>query len=216
MRMTLKNFIVKRVLSDAATLAKYTKGKCKVPSGKFEKQYRAEMRSLVLNRLMCLVFFLDRIKEANVLDKVPRLFAKGAAVKSSREVLLSICRDFLSAEGDFIKHLSRIGLRVFYKQDPVDELDFSTENLATDLRDGVRLTKMAEILTEAPVKALMKTLRLPAVSRLQKLHNVNVSLNTLRDFGIVVPETVNAHHIVDGHREMVLTLMWSVIAHSCL
>jgi abnormal spindle-like microcephaly-associated protein len=216
MKATLKTFIVNRLLSDATVLAKYTKGRCNVPSGKFEKQYRSELRTLVLNRLMTLIFFLDQAKMANVLDKVPRLFAKGSAVKSSRAVLLAVCRDFLSSEGDFIKHLSRIGLTVSYKQDPVDELDFNVTNLATDLRDGVLLTRMTEILTEAPVKSLMTALRLPAVSRLQKLHNVNVAISTLKDFGIVVPLDVNAHHIIDGHREMVLKLMWSVIAYCCM
>jgi hypothetical protein len=216
LRAALKTFIVNRVLSDASVLAKYTKGKCKVPSGKFEKLYRGEMRTLVLYRLMVLVLFLDRAKTENVLDKVPRLFSKGSAVKSSRAVLLAFCRDFLSSEGDFIKHLSRIGLTVSYKQDPVDELDFNIANLATDLRDGVKLTRMTEIVSQAPVKSLMATLRLPAVSRLQKLHNVNIALVKLKDFGIIVPEDLNAHHVVDCHREMVLKLMWSVIAHSCM
>lgn len=212
----MKHFVVTRVLSDQTVLSKYTRGKCKIPSGKFEKQYRDEIRTLVLYRFMVLIFFLDQAKMENILDKYPRLFAKGAAVKSSQAILLTVCRDFLSAEGNFMKHLSRIGLTVSYKQDPIDEIEFNVTNLATDLRDGVRLTRMTEIVTEAPVKALMTTLRLPAVSRLQKLHNVNMTLSTLRDFGIVVPEDVLAHHIVDGHREMVLKLMWSVIAHSCM
>jgi abnormal spindle-like microcephaly-associated protein len=216
MRAALKTFIVTRVLSDETVLAKYTRGRCNIPSGKFEKQYRAEIGSLVLYRLMVLIFFLDQAKMENVLDKVPRLFAKGASVKSSQAVLLTVCRDFLSAEGSFIKHLSRIGLTVSYKQDPIDELEFNITNLATDLRDGVRLTRMTEIITEAPVKALMTTLRLPAVSRLQKLHNVNVTLSTLKDFGIIIPEDVNSYHIVDGHREIVLKLMWSVISHCCM
>ena len=75
---------------------------------------------------------------------------------------------------------------------------------------------MAEILTEAPVKSLLSILRVPAVSRLQKLHNVNVAIRKLKDFGIGIPEDVVAHHIVDGHREMNLKLMWSVIVHCCI
>lgn len=216
MRTALRKFIVDRVLSDPGVLAKYTKGRCKVPSGKFEKQYNAEMRVLVLYRIMVIIFFLDRAKVANVLDKVPRLFGKGAAVKSSKAVLLAVCRDFLSSEGDFIKHLSRIGLTVSYTQEAVDELDYRVSNIATDLRDGVRLTKMAEILTEVPMKSLLSVLRVPAVSRLQKLHNVKVALIRLKDFGILIPEDVIAHHIVDGHREMNLKLIWAVIAHCCL
>lgn len=205
-----------RVLSDSAVLKKYTKGKCKIPSGRFEKQFRAEIRSLVVYRIMVLIIFLDQAKMANVLDKVPRFFAKGSEVKSSREVLLAFCRACLSSEGDFIKHLSRIGLKVSYKQDPVDELDFHVRNLATDLRDGTCLNRVTEIITQVPAKSLMTKLRLPSISRLQKLHNLNLALSSLREFGVMVPDDVNAHHIVDGHREMVLKVMWSLIAHSCM
>lgn len=152
----------------------------------------------------------------NILDKVPRLFVKGSHVKSSKEVLLALCRICLSSEGDFIKHLSRIGLKVTYKQNPVDELDLNVQNLATDLRDGSCLTRLTEITTDQPAKTLMSKLRLPSISRLQKLHNLNLALGSLRQRGVVIPKDVNAHHIVDGHRDMVLKVMWSIIAHSCM
>lgn len=216
MRSVLGKFIVDRVLSDSAVLTKYTKGKCKIPSGRFEKQFRAEMRSLVVYRIMVLIIFLDEAKKENVLDKVPRLFAKDSEVKSSREVLLALCRACLSSEGDFIKHLSRIGLKVSYKQDPVDELDFYVRNLAIDLRDGSSLSRVTEIITQVPTKSIMTKLRLPSISRLQKLHNLNLTMASLRKFGVMIPDDVNAHHIVDGHRDMVLKVMWSLIAHSCM
>lgn len=216
MRLTLRNFVVERVLSDASVLMKYTKGRTNVPSGKFEKLYREEMRTLVLYRLMTLILFLDHLKTENVLDKVPRLFTKSSDVKSSKDVLLSFCRNFLSSEGDFMKHLSRIGLTVSYVQDPIDELEFNVTNLAADLRDGGKLTRMAEIITGSPFKTSMRSLRLPAVSRLQKMHNVNIAFAKLKTFGVVVPHDLSAHHIVDAHREMVLKLIWSVIAHVCM
>jgi len=62
----------------------------------------------------------------------------------------------------------------------------------------------------------MKKLRLPAVSRLQKLHNVGVALKELRNLGVPLPQDILPHHIVDAHREIVLKLFWSVIAHCCL
>lgn len=213
MKLTLKSFIVNRVLADPATLAKYTNGLCKVPSGNFEKKYKAEMRILTLRRLLTLILFLDRAKEANLLDRVPMLFSKGSKVKSTREVLIRLCRDFLSAEGDIIKHLSRIGITVSYKQTAVDEVDYTVKNLAVDLRDGVRLGRVTEILTCQEPKSILVKLRLPAVSRLQKLHNVGSVLTILRDYGVPSLDDVAPHHIVDGHREMVLKLMWSVLAY---
>lgn len=115
-----------------------------------------------------------------------------------------------------MKHMSRIGIEVSYVQDPIDELQFTVDNLAADLRDGSNLARMTEIITETPFKTLMRSLRLPAVSRLQKMHNVSVALAKLKSNGIIIPQDLQAHHIVDAHREMVLKLMWSVIAHICM
>ena len=160
---------------------------------------------------MTLIVFLDKARLANIFERSPRLFAKDAAVKSSREVFVSLCRDFLSAEGDVMRHLTRLGLKVSYQQDAVDELDFAVENLAIDIRDGVRLARVVEILSKRKAKSLLLSLRLPAVSRLQKLHNVGVVLDSLRTFGVKNLDEVAAHHIVDGYREKVLQLLWAVV-----
>lgn len=137
-------------------------------------------------------------------------------MKSSREVLVALCRGFLSAEGDIIKHFSRIGLKVNYKQDPMDELDFTVTNLAMDFRDGIRLAKLTEILTAASPKSILAQMRLPAVSRLQKLHNNEVVLTTLRAFGVPISDAILPHHVVDGYRDKFLLLMWSIVAHFSL
>mmetsp|Transcript_36315 Transcript_36315/g.87585 ORF Transcript_36315/g.87585 Transcript_36315/m.87585 type:complete len:1780 (+) Transcript_36315:1382-6721(+) len=216
MKQSLELFVQKRLLSDEATLVKFTKGKCTLPSGKFEKKYKDVMRSLVLSRIMVLIFFLDHAKMENALDKVPRLFTLSSEVKSSRDVIVAVCRACLHAEGDVTKHLARIGLRASYQQLPVDEVNFHVKNLASELRDGVLLTKLAEIVSETPVKSLMSLLRLPAVSRLQKKYNVNLAMSKLQQYGIVIPDGINAHHIMDGHREVVLALMWCIISHFCM
>jgi len=216
MKLSLEYFIKRRFLSDDNTLQKFTKGRCNIPSGKFESRYKEQMRNLVLSRIMILVFFLDRAKASNVLENVPRLFTISSNVKSTRDVLITICRECLSAEGDIVKHLSRIGLKISYIQDPIDEVNFRVTNLATGLRDGVILTRLSEIITDKPFKSHMSSLRLPAVSRLQKKFNVNLAFSVMKDFGIVISEGINAHHVMDGHREMVLALMWCIISHSCL
>lgn len=46
-----------------------------------------------------------------------------------------------------------------------DEFDFHVSNLAVDLRDGVRLTRLMEVVTGE--WGLAAGLRVPAVSRLQ-------------------------------------------------
>jgi len=204
------------VLSDKVVLSKYTRRLCKVPSGRFGEKYQKEIRTVVLYRILVLVFFLDRAKASNLLDRFPRLFCKDAEVKSTKDLLLAFCRIALAQEGDFIKHLSRMGLSVSYRQEPIDEIDFRVVNMAIDLQDGVLLARLTEILTEAPTRSLLKKLRLPTVSRLQKLHNVGLVLDTLKKHGVPIRKDILPYQIVDSHRDVVLGLMWSVISSCCL
>ena len=60
--------------------------------------------------------------------------------QSSKDLLLQFSRDFLSGEGDITRHLGYLGYKTTYTQTALDEFDFAVKNLATDLRDGVRLT----------------------------------------------------------------------------
>lgn len=57
--------------------------------------------------------------------------------------------NFLKSERDFVKHLSRVGLKVHYQQqEAVNELEFTVSNLRVDWNDGVRLTRMTELVTK--------------------------------------------------------------------
>jgi abnormal spindle-like microcephaly-associated protein len=50
----------------------------------------------------------------------------------------------------------------------------------------------------------------------QKIHNVDVALGALKEKGILSVEelnSVNPRHIVDGHREKTLSLLWMIILH---
>ncbi|CAB9509617.1 Abnormal spindle-like microcephaly-associated protein homolog (Fragment) [Seminavis robusta] len=215
MGAALRSFIVNRVLSDTATLDKYTKGRCKMPSGNFETRYRKELRVLVLRRVLALIFLLDRLGSQAGHLKTRKLFSKSSHVKSSRQVLEQLCRHFLAQEGDITKHLRRLGLKVIYKQQNIDEIEFSITNFAVDLRDGVRLARLAEILTGARKNSLLQKLRVPAVSRLQKLHNVGLALSAWRNAGVTLCEDVSPHHIVDGQRSAVFKLIRIIVSHFC-
>ena len=70
-----------------------------------------------------------------------------------------------------------------FRQSCLDEFDYTIKNLCVDLRDGVRLVRLAEIWTthSSGAKQILDTslsqkLRLPTVSRLQKIHNVKLAL----------------------------------------
>ena len=60
-------------------------------------------------------------------------------------------------------------------------------------------------------KTLSKKLRLPAQSRLQKLHNIGCSLTAFKALS-GCSETVQARHIVEGNLEHTLGLIWQIIA----
>ena len=50
-------------------------------------------------------------------------------------------------EGDLLRHLSQLTYKLMYHQDPLAEFDFSLASMSADLKDGLRLCKLAEALT---------------------------------------------------------------------
>uniref|UniRef100_A0A2R9CD51 Assembly factor for spindle microtubules n=1 Tax=Pan paniscus TaxID=9597 RepID=A0A2R9CD51_PANPA len=130
----------------------------------------------------------------------------------NKEILLAFSRDFLSGEGDLSRHLGLLGLPVNHVQTPFDEFDFAVTNLAVDLQCGVRLVRTMELLTQN--WDLSKKLRIPAISRLQKMHNVDIVLQVLKSRGIELSDehgnTILSKDIVDRHREKTLRLLWKI------
>jgi abnormal spindle-like microcephaly-associated protein len=60
-------------------------------------------------------------------------------------------------------------------------------------------------------RTLSNDLRVPAVSRLQKIHNVDVAFLALNGAGYVLTGNITAKDIADGHREKTLSLLWQII-----
>ncbi|XP_055000646.1 abnormal spindle-like microcephaly-associated protein [Sorex araneus] len=170
------------------------------------------LSKFTLKKLLLLVCFLDHAKISRLIDHDPCLFCKDAKFKASKEILLAFSRDFLSGEGDLSRHLSLLGLPVNHVQTPFDEFDFAVSNLAVDLQCGVRLVRAMELLTQD--WTLSKKLRMPAISHLQKMHNVDIVLHILRSRGISLNDergnTILAKDIVDRHREKTLALLWKI------
>ncbi|KFO28611.1 Abnormal spindle-like microcephaly-associated protein like protein, partial [Fukomys damarensis] len=170
------------------------------------------LSKFTLKKLLLLVCFLDHAKISRLIDHDPCLFCKDAEFKASKEILLAFSRDFLSGEGDLSRHLSLLGLPVSHVQTPFDEFDFAVTNLAVDLQCGVRLVRTMELLTQN--WNLSKKLRIPAISRLQKMHNVDIVLQILMSRGIQLSDehgnTILSKDIVDRHREKTLGLLWKI------
>ncbi|XP_068930575.1 abnormal spindle-like microcephaly-associated protein isoform X1 [Petaurus breviceps papuanus] len=166
-----------------------------------------------LKKLLLLVCFLDHAKLSRLIDHDPCLFCKDAEFKASKDILLAFSRDFLSGEGDLSRHLTFLGLPVSHVQTPLDEFEFAVTNLAMDLKCGIRLVRAMELLTKN--WNLSKNLRIPAISRLQKIHNVDIVLQVLKEYGVPLNDeqgnTIQSKDVVDSHRERTLTLLWKIV-----
>ncbi|XP_043936192.1 abnormal spindle-like microcephaly-associated protein [Protopterus annectens] len=179
----------------------------------YREGHETALSRFTLKKLILLVCFLDLSKRSRLIDHDPCLFCKDAVFKASKDILLAFSRDFLSGEGDLSRHLSLLGLPVSHVQTPRDEFDFAVTNLAVDLRCGIRLVRTLELLTQN--WNLSKKVRVPAVSRLQKMHNVDVALNVLKEHNISLTDDyghrIDCKDIVDGYRERTLALLWRLV-----
>ncbi|GAB5365542.1 hypothetical protein AAMO2058_001067200 [Amorphochlora amoebiformis] len=227
------------LLNDNEVLARCTE-KLKLSSGRestaprFRKSFIKEMGKMVIRKTLQLVIFLEHAKLAGVLGEAdPPLFLLDAPFKSTKEVCAMIAKELLSGEGNILRHLSLMGISLAHKQTHLEEYHFKVENIKTDLRDGVRLCRIAQLLgmTADPesvpdaqsAKQSVLLLRLPASSRLRKVHNMKVAIKALRAAGVPVCDTatpgrgndaclrVNHQSIVDGNQSTTLSLLWQVV-----
>jgi hypothetical protein len=102
---------------------------------------------------------------------------------------------------------------VEHEQSILSEVDFSVTNLAVDLRDGVRLAKLADIVLKR--HDTCSALRMPAVSGaavapIQKLHNLKFVLKAL-EYMIVFDDAEKvAKDVSGGNHEVTLQVLWTI------
>lgn len=173
------------------------------------KKFLKALNQLMLKRFLLLVYFLDYAKKRKLITHDPCLFRKQAAWKTSREILLRFSRDLLAGIGDVTKILRTYDYVLTHQQIYIDEYEYEVADIRQDLRDGVRLCRVVELITG--INGLTRQCRAPAISRLQKVHNVEVALSALRDTGGVFVDDVEAKNIVDGNRTKTLSLLWQII-----
>mmetsp|Transcript_11907 Transcript_11907/g.28909 ORF Transcript_11907/g.28909 Transcript_11907/m.28909 type:complete len:436 (+) Transcript_11907:143-1450(+) len=139
--------------------------------------YFAELNKVMMNNFLRLVVLLEATKQNGVLDSAPPLFRREATLhtpagamqakmyKSTRDVIVAFTSDLLSGEGDVLKHLSQLGCSFLHNQSAIDEYNFQVGNVVADLKDGVVVSRLVEILF-SQAQPLMDKMRVPAVSRL--------------------------------------------------
>ncbi|KAF0764759.1 protein abnormal spindle-like isoform X1 [Aphis craccivora] len=169
--------------------------------------YNIAMKKFILRKIFMLVYFLDRAKEQQLIRHNPCLFKIDSPYKSSYDFLMGFCADMVTANGDINRRLRSIGYNLTHKQTHLDEVDYAVKSL-NDLRDGTRITRVVEILFKG--EPLSQKLRLPAISKLQKIHNVNLALTRISEH-INIEGNISTRDIVNGHREKMLSLFWQLI-----
>ncbi|ROT66000.1 hypothetical protein C7M84_016007 [Penaeus vannamei] len=203
----ITRFIITRLLNNPDIAAHFAHPS--VPHC-YRAGYEEAIKNFQLKKFLLLVFFLDHAKTTRLMDHDPCLFNKEAEYKSSRDILIAFAREFLSGVGDITKHLGYLGYTVTHKQTVLEEFDYAVKNLAVDLRCGIRLTRVMEMLTKN--FKLSPKMRVPAISRLQKVHNTDVALTALEQAGCNgVRAKFPSKDIVDGHKEQTLALLWTII-----
>lgn len=128
-------------------------------------------------------------------------------LQSSHDFLIGFCADLVTAHGDITRRLRSIDYNLTHKQTHLDEVNYAVKSL-NDLRDGTRITRVVEILFKGDL--LSQKLRLPAISKLQKIHNVNLALTRISEH-ITIEGNISTRDIVNGHREKMLSLFWQII-----
>jgi abnormal spindle-like microcephaly-associated protein len=63
------------------------------------------------------------------------------------QVILYLFQTGLWGEGSLLRHLKPYQYTLSHEQSPLNELNFDVVTLPADLRDGLRLCKLTEILT---------------------------------------------------------------------
>ncbi|KAJ9651569.1 hypothetical protein H2198_009155 [Neophaeococcomyces mojaviensis] len=169
----------------------------------------SDLGSKTIVKSLMLIKALDLLKDGPGPIVGKCLFRRTAALKSSSTAVQHMIKMLNPAVGDAVRALRQLGYEVFYEQDPLHEICFKVENLAVDLRDGVNLTRLVEILLyrseehaesrahihdtkticmsegetiiidSGESRPLTRHLKLPSISRATKLWNVQLGLGAL-------------------------------------
>ncbi|RMY22300.1 hypothetical protein D0867_02806 [Hortaea werneckii] len=100
-------------------------------------------RKMILRSLM-MIWLLDQAKTSGVLNGC--LFKRSSSVKSSVRILHSLSSLLIPSIGDLTRVLRHFDYEVNHVQDPLDEVVYRIENIAVDLRNGIFLTRLVEVL----------------------------------------------------------------------
>eukprot|EP01018_Ginkgo_biloba_P018119 Gb_33772 [translate_table: standard] len=219
----LKLLIEKHFLGHAGLSKCYASNKS--IDGLYRPGYYEALGRVILKRFFLFVLSLDKAKSQSALPirngidgldgGSPLLFYPKTFVKSSRQALQHFLSDVMHGEGDLLGHLATIGYQVSHVQAPLVEYDFSVTNLVENLRDGVRLCRLVQLMV-GDASILMRVI-VPCDYQKKHLHNCNTAIQYLIEAGVPLNDEegypLTAEDLAMGDRERILSLLWSIFVH---
>jgi len=159
-----------------------------------------------------LIWFLDQLKINNTLKFCNSLFVSGSKITSSQSFLDNFCKEYVAKPKQTYYLLKTIDYNLEYKIIPIDVYQFLISSFDEDFRDGVKFTRIAEILQcDDQLCRASTNLRIPAVSRQARIHNMKIALLELQKAGVVVTkEDIPESALVEGDVLITMKLLWNI------
>jgi abnormal spindle-like microcephaly-associated protein len=149
---------------------------------------------LTIKNLILIIIFLERAKLLRLIDHDPCLYTRESKFKSTKESIDVLSRDFISSDTNLIRRLKLAGFEPIYRQTSLDEYNYLITNnenkLFEDLKDGIRLTRCAQILLSSTNEQVARfdlstKLKCPVVNLVHKLLNIDQAFELLQTYGHV-------------------------------
>ncbi|CAF4823741.1 unnamed protein product [Rotaria sp. Silwood1] len=152
-----------------------------------------QIRSTIKN-LIIIIIFLEHAKLLRLIDNDPCLYNYDSKFKSTKESIDILSRDFISSDTNLLRRLKLAGYEPIYRQTSLDEFNYLLTNnenkLFEDLKDGIRLTRCAQILLSSTNEYVARydlstKLKCPVVNLVHKLLNIDQAFELLQTYGHV-------------------------------
>ncbi|UPR03307.1 hypothetical protein HOP50_12g66360 [Chloropicon primus] len=186
--------------------------------GKLKSGYTKARAREFLKKFLLMVKLLDQLMMEEDTYDMPLLFRGKGKVKSSQSMVQSVIGESLHGEGNVLRHLKFHGYALSYEQAPLLEYNFKINNLAVDLRDGVRLSKLVDymndkredLISKAKISSKSKAARMSNTEKVfAQMKKLGISLNgVLSRFGLL---DLKPKDIVEGDQELTLQFLWRVM-----
>ncbi|CAF3424974.1 unnamed protein product [Rotaria sp. Silwood1] len=177
-----------------------------------------QIRSTIKN-LIIIIIFLEHAKLLRLIDNDPCLYNYDSKFKSTKESIDILSRDFISSDTNLLRRLKLAGYEPIYRQTSLDEFNYLLTNnenkLFEDLKDGIRLTRCAQILLSSTNEYVARydlstKLKCPVVNLVHKLLNIDQAFELLQTYGHVNLTGISNKDIMNGTKQCTLELLWRI------